>query len=237
MARAREAAEAASRELEAFSYSVAHDLRTPLRSIAGFSHVLLEDYADALDDKGRDHLRHVCESAQRMGELIDSLLMLARMTRSELVREPVDVTGIAHAQVLRLRNDHPGREVDVVVAEGLAAEGDRRLLDVLIANLLQNAWKFTAKRARACIEVGTEQRAGEVVFFVRDDGAGFDMAYSAKLFGVFQRLHGANEFDGTGIGLATVQRIVHRHGGRIWAEGHVDRGATFYFTLGERGRL
>ena len=229
--RAKELAESAGRELEAFSYSVAHDLRAPLRAIDGFSHILLDEHAAQLDPEGRHFLKSVRASAQHMAHLIDDLLTLAHVTRSELRREDVDLGALAHAAAARLREREPAREVELVVAEGLHAVGDRRLLGIALDNLLANAWKFTGKRPRARVEVGVLPGAGVAVHFVRDDGAGFDMAYAAKLFGVFQRLHTPAEFEGTGIGLATVQRIVLRHGGRIWAEGAVDRGATVYFTL------
>jgi PAS domain S-box-containing protein len=231
--RARDSAESANRELESFSYSVAHDLRAPLRSIDGFSQALLEDCGDRLDDDGRRYLRHVRESAQLMAQLIDDMLTLSRVARSELDRRPVDLSSLARAASVRLARAHPGRDVAVVIEDGLAAEGDARLLAVVLDNLLGNAWKFTAKRAAARIEVGAVASGGGRAFFVRDDGAGFDMAYVGKLFGVFQRLHPASEFEGTGVGLATVQRVVHRHGGRVWAEGVVGGGATFYFTLGD----
>jgi light-regulated signal transduction histidine kinase (bacteriophytochrome) len=227
--------EAANRELEAFSYSVAHDLRAPLRSIDGFSQALLEDYLDKLDAEGRQNLHYVRESAQQMAELIDDLLALARVTRSELKRERFDLSALAALVVGQLRTRDPRRQVEVAIAEGLDVEADPRLLRAALENLLGNAWKFTGKRADARIEFGAIPADGEMAYFVRDNGAGFDMAYAGKLFGVFQRLHSAGEFEGTGIGLATVQRIVRRHGGRIWAEGEVGRGATFFFTL-EPGR-
>jgi PAS domain S-box-containing protein len=232
LARAKETAEAASRELEAFSYSVAHDLRAPLRGIDGFSQALLEDHTAMLDEEGREHLRRVRESAQRMAELIDDLLELSRVTRSELRRERVDLTALAQAAAARLRRAEPDRAVELTVSSGLSGSGDPRLLAIVLENLLGNAWKFTGKRAKARIEFGQSDDNGHSVYYVRDDGVGFDMAYAEQLFGVFQRLHGQREFEGTGIGLATVQRIIRRHGGRVWAEGEVDRGATFYFTLG-----
>jgi PAS domain S-box-containing protein len=235
LARARDAAENASRELEAFSYSVAHDLRSPLRSIDGFSQALLEDYAEALDEEGKSHLRRVRGSAQHMGQLIENLLMLARVTQRELRRERVDLSALARTTAARLKDTQGERHVEFSIADGLVTYGDDRLLSVVLENLLGNAWKFTSKQRTARIEFGSSQDAGRPVYFIRDNGAGFDMAYASKLFGVFQRLHGVNEFEGTGIGLATVQRIIRRHGGRIWAEGEVDRGATFYFTLDEVG--
>lgn len=227
------ATEAANRELEAFSYSVAHDLRAPLRSIDGFSLALLEDCAGRLDADGKRYLQNVRESAQQMGNLIDDLLNLSRVTRSELRREPLDLSGLAHAVLARLRDAQPDRQVEVSIQEGLAADADPRLLDIVLTNLFSNAWKFTRKRSPARIDFGARADGRATVYFVRDNGAGFDEAYAGKLFGVFQRLHGAHEFEGTGIGLATAQRIVRRHGGRLWAEGKVDAGATFHFTLEE----
>jgi signal transduction histidine kinase len=223
--------EVANKELESFSYSVSHDLRAPLRSIDGFSQALLEDYGDKLDDQGRSDLRRVRAATQRMAQLIDDMLDLSRVTRGEMHREAVNLSAIVKAVAQELAAAEPHRRVAFVIADGLRAEGDARLLRVLVENLLRNAWKFTAKHAAAKIEFGIDQNNGKPVYFVRDDGAGFDMAYAGKLFGAFQRLHAMTEFAGTGIGLATVQRIVHRHGGRVWAEGKVDQGATFYFTL------
>lgn len=228
---AKAATDAANRELEAFSYSVAHDLRAPLRSIDGFSQAVLEDCAEALDDTGKRHLGYVREAAQDMAALIDGLLSLSRVTRSELRREPIDLAGLARSVLAQLQRTAPGRVVETVVAENMTAHGDARLLRSVLENLLGNAWKFTRNRAAATIEVGSRKHNGECIYFVRDNGAGFDMAYADKLFGAFQRLHSAAEFEGTGIGLATVQRIVKRHGGRIWAESEVGRGATFFFTL------
>jgi light-regulated signal transduction histidine kinase (bacteriophytochrome) len=228
---ARAAAEAANRELESFSYSVAHDLRAPLRGVDGFSLALIQDYAHKLDAEGCGYLEHVRESAQQMGRLIDDLLALSRVTRSELVREPVDLSGLARNVAAQLQSAQPDRRVDVDIAAGMVVDGDARLLRVVLENLIGNAWKFTGRQAEPRIEVGsTESNDGS--FFVRDNGAGFDMAYASKLFGAFQRLHSTDEFEGTGIGLATVQRIINRHGGRIWAIGEVGRGATFYLELG-----
>ncbi len=232
--RAKESAEATSRELEAFSYSVSHDLRAPLRSIDGFSQAVLEDAGDKLDPEARGHLDRVRAAAQRMASLIDDLLNLSRVSRQELKRDPVDVSALAHGVVDELRRAAPDRAVDVVIAADLRAVGDARLIEVLLENLIGNAWKFTSKNPpeRAPrIEVGVRSDGAVAAFFVKDNGAGFDMAYANKLFGAFQRLHSATEFDGTGIGLATVQRIAHRHGGRVWAEAEVGRGATFSFTL------
>ena len=233
--RAREAAEAANRELEAFSYSVAHDLRAPLRSIDGFSLALLEDYRDRLDTHGRNYLERIRAAAQRMALLIDDLLNLSRVTRSEMRREPLDLAAIAEEILAELQKTQPERDVETAVMPGLVAEGDARLLRVVLENLLGNAWKFTAKQPRARIEFGIRQQNGRPEYFVRDNGAGFDMAYADKLFGAFQRLHAAQEFPGTGIGLATVQRIIHRHGGCVRAEGTEGQGATFCFTLESDG--
>jgi light-regulated signal transduction histidine kinase (bacteriophytochrome) len=227
------AAEAANRELEAFSYSVAHDLRAPLRDIKGFSRSLLEDYADKVGAEGRQYLNYLRESAQHMGCLIDDLLALSRVTRAELRRAPVDLSALARKVAVQLGKAEPSRQVEMVIDGDIGVEGDAHLLRIALENLLGNAWKFTGKRAEARIEVGTTSVDGDTAYFVRDNGAGFDPAYQAKLFGVFQRLHSTREFEGTGIGLATVKRIVSRHGGRIWATGEVDRGATFYFTLGD----
>jgi light-regulated signal transduction histidine kinase (bacteriophytochrome) len=230
---AKSAAEAANRELEAFSYSVAHDLRAPLRGLDGFSQALLEDYADKFDDEGNRYLKHLRESAQQMGRLIEDLLALSRVSRAELVREPVDLSDLARNVTTQLQRAHPDRRIEIAIDAGLVAEGDARLLRIALENLLGNAWKFTGKSAEPRIEVGVTGGEEESAYFVRDNGAGFDMAYASKLFGAFQRLHSIDEFEGTGIGLATVQRIINRHGGRVWAIGEVDRGATFYFTLSE----
>lgn len=236
LARAKEATDAANRELEAFSYSVAHDLRAPLRGIDGFSLALLEDYSSKLDEEGRRYLQRVRGSAQHMAELIDSLLALARITRSELQTQNVDLTSLARATADRIKATMPERDVDFVIQNGLSEFGDSRLLAIVFENLLGNSWKFTREKKNARIEFGQFQEFNghRLVYFVRDNGAGFDMAYASKLFGVFQRLHTAAEFEGTGIGLATVQRIIRRHGGQIWAEGKIGSGATFYFTLNEK---
>ena len=233
---AKESAEASNRELEAFSHSVAHDLRAPLRGIDGFSQALLEDWGDRLDAQGQQHLRYVRESAQLMARLIDDMLTLSRVTRSEMTRVLVDLSALARAAAARLERSDPNRRVEFVIAEGLVGTGDPRLLAVVFDNLLGNAWKFTSRRAAARVEVGAASSDGRPSYFVRDNGAGFDMAYAGKLFGVFQRLHTTHEFEGTGVGLATVQRIIARHGGRTWAEGKVDGGATIHFTLNDRGQ-
>lgn len=223
--------EAANRELEAFSYSVSHDLRAPLRGIDGWTLAFLEDYAHRLDDQGRTYLERVRIATQHMEELIDDLLSLSRVGRAEMQREPVDLTALARAIAGRLRETGLERRVEFVIQKGLTAVGDPQLLEIALSNLLDNAWKFTGKRPEGVIEFGRVPQEGQPVFFVRDNGAGFDLAYADKLFGAFQRLHKTSEFPGTGIGLATVQRILQRHGGRIWAEAAADRGATFYFTF------
>lgn len=224
--------EATNRELEAFSYSVSHDLRAPLRTIDGFSQILTEDYGEELDEEGLDYLARVRTASRHMAELIDDLLDLSRVGRRPLRREEADLTALAAGIVEDLQKTEPGRIVDFVAEEGVTARGDVGLLKVALENLLGNAWKFTSKKNRTTIRFG---RSGNA-YYVSDDGAGFDSAYKDKLFGAFQRLHGPEEFEGTGIGLATVARIVRRHGGEVWAEGAVGEGATFYFTLGGRDR-
>jgi signal transduction histidine kinase len=223
--------EAANRELESFSHAVSHDLRAPLRAVDGFSEILIEDYGRSLDAVGQGHLRRIRGGAQHMTDLVDGLLSLSRLNREELRMEPVDLSDLAAEVVAELRDADRGRDVEVTVARGLTAECDPRLTRLALENLLGNAWKFTANRERAHVEVGATEEDGQTWFYVRDDGAGFDMHYVGSLFGAFQRLHRQDEFEGTGIGLATVQRIVHRHGGAIRAEGAVDQGATFLFTL------
>jgi light-regulated signal transduction histidine kinase (bacteriophytochrome) len=225
------ALEAANNELEAFSYSVSHDLRAPLRAIDGFSHALLAEYAEKLDGEGQRYLERIRAATRRMGGLIDDLLNLARITRVQLRWAPVDLTALAAQVVAELRRRDPERTTAIHVAPGVAGRGDARLLTIVLENLLGNAWKFTTKHGAAEIWFGAQQRDRRAVYYVRDTGAGFDMKYADKLFAPFQRLHGANDYDGTGIGLATVQRIISRHGGQIWAEAEVDRGATFFFTL------
>ena len=223
--------EAANVELDAFAYSVSHDLRAPLRSIDGFSQALLEDYAGRLDAAGQDYLQRVRAATQRMATLIDDLLDLSRVTRSEMTIAPVDLSELARELATELTSGDPERHVEIVITPDVAVRADRGLLRVVLHNLMGNAWKFTGKRSDARIEVGVVAADGERAYYVRDNGAGFDMAYASKLFGAFQRLHRVTEFPGTGVGLATVQRIIHRHGGRVWAESAVGRGATFYFTL------
>jgi two-component system, sensor histidine kinase and response regulator len=219
-------------ELESFNYSVSHDLRAPLRSVNGFCQILMEDYGDKLDDEGRDYLARMSRSCQRMGELIDDLLQLSRTSRVPIHQTTVDLSGLARAVAADLRAGEPDRQVDLAIADGLVVTGDENLLGVMLKNLLDNAWKFTRNREAAAIEIGALQREdGKTAYYVRDNGAGFDMNYADKLFGAFQRLHSEKEFEGTGIGLATVQRIISRHGGEVWAEGAVDEGATFFFSL------
>lgn len=220
-----------NRELEAFTYSVSHDLRAPLRSIDGFSQALLEDYSGALDGTGQGYLRRIRAAAQRMGELIDDLLKLAHIDRMDLRREKVDLSALARLVLSGFAAADPERTVDVLIADGLECSADSRLMRIVLENLFGNAWKFTGKTEAPRIEFGTEETPEGVAYFIRDNGAGFDMAYADKLFGVFQRLHSQDAFPGTGIGLATVQRIIHRHGGRIWAESRPGKGATFRFTL------
>jgi len=218
-------------ELEAFSYSVSHDLRSPLRSIAGFSQMLHEDYADKLDADGKDALDRIVAATQRMGRLIDDLLNMSRVSRADMKREKVDLSGVAAKLAHRLENSEPERQVKFIIADDLFDYGDENLLNVALENLLSNAWKFTAKQPQAVIEFGVAEHEGRPAYFVKDNGAGFDMAYSDKLFSPFQRLHSVDEFKGTGIGLAIVRRIVARHGGSTWIEGEVGKGATVYFTL------
>ncbi len=226
--------EASTRELDAFAYSVSHDLRAPLRSLAGFSEVLQEDYGDRLDDTGRRYLERIEANATRMAQMIDDLLNLSRATRVELRREPVNVTGVARDILAELADHHPDRDVDAVVEENLTATGDPDLLRLVFQNLLGNAWKFTARRQPAVVQVAAAGTGGRV-FVVRDNGAGFDMRYAAKLFDPFQRLHAATDFEGTGIGLAIVSRIVQRHGGAVWAASEPGDGATFYLSFDSRG--
>jgi PAS domain S-box-containing protein len=234
LAAAKEDAEKTSREYEAFSYSVAHDLRAPLRALDSFSQRLAERYGDVLDAAGQDFVRRIGESAQYMDQLIDSLLRLARLSSRELAYGPVDLSRLAEEALDRVRLGSAAREAEVVIQAGLNETGDAGLLTIVFENLLGNAWKFSRHASPARIEFGRLEAASEPVYFIRDNGAGFDMAHAAKLFGVFQRLHNIREFEGTGIGLATVQRIIGRHGGRVWAEGVPGIGATFYFTLPSR---
>jgi light-regulated signal transduction histidine kinase (bacteriophytochrome) len=220
-----------NRELESFNHSAAHDLRTPLRGIDGFSHVLLDEYGDKLDEQGRKYLQRVRSAAARMGELIDALLTLSQLARGDLRVSSVDLSSIANEVAAESTEREAGRETSFEAEPDLAVIGDHGLLRTLLANLLENAWKFTRNTADPRISVGRELKRGSYAFFVRDNGAGFDQEYSRKLFKPFQRLHSPGEFEGNGVGLATAERIVKRHGGRIWAEGKVGEGATFYFTL------
>jgi len=222
---------AVNKELEAFSYSVSHDLRAPLRAIDGFSQVLQEDYAEHLDEAGRDCTARIRRSAQNMGALIDDMLDLSRITRIDLNRSYIDLSALAQEIADTHRASAPDRKVEFEIADGIKAHGDSHLLRIALNNLLNNAWKFSAGRSPAHIEFGQKRIDGETAYYVRDNGAGFDMVYAGKLFGAFQRLHDVREYPGTGIGLATVQRVINKHGGRVWAEAEPDKGATFCFTL------
>jgi hypothetical protein len=225
--------EVLNKELEAFSYSVAHDLRSPLITIDGFTQVLLENTAESLDEPNRKHLERITTAVRRMHRLINDLLGLSKIIRAPLHSDTVDLSHVAREIVQNLRDAAPTRVADIALADGIVVQGDPGLLRIALENLLSNAWKFTARQERARIEFGTgTDKTGRTVYYVRDNGAGFDPKYAAKLFSPFQRLHSETQFPGTGIGLATVQRIIHRHGGEIWAESAVNCGAGFYFTLG-----
>ncbi len=226
--------EAANKELEAFSYSVSHDLRAPLRAIDGFSQALLEDFDDKLDTDGKDALQRVRAASQRMAQLIDDMLALSHVTRSEMIRSVVDLSKVAKSIAKDLQASSPERKVEFSIRGGISTHADEALIRIALVNLLGNAWKFTGQSTSARVEFDAADRNGQRVYYVRDNGAGFDMAYANKLFGAFQRLHGTKEFPGTGIGLATVQRVIRRHGGEVWAESEVGKGATFYFTLGDQ---
>ncbi|MEN6520440.1 MAG: PAS domain S-box protein [Armatimonadota bacterium] len=228
--------EATNKELEAFSYSVSHDLRAPLRAIDGFSSTLLKDYKDSIDEKGRDYLHRVRNAAQRMGQLIDDILGLSRAIRAEMHLQRIDMSAMAQEILDEFRRSSPERKAEITVEEGMIVNADAHLLRIALDNLLGNAWKFTSKRHITRIDVGVVEQDVERVYYIRDNGAGFNAEYKDKLFSPFQRLHTESEFPGTGIGLALVQRIIRRHGGRIWAEGAVDQGAAFYFTLGEAAK-
>jgi signal transduction histidine kinase len=223
--------EAKNRELEAFSYSVSHDLRAPLRAIDGFSRALEDDYRDKLDETARDYIRRMRSGAQRMTQLIDDLLQLSQVSRGELRKQPIDLTSLARIVIAEFQQRDPQRAVEVIIAGALEVMGDPGLVRTLLENLLGNAWKYTAKTAAARIELGVSQIEGQRAYFVRDNGAGFDSSHASQLFRPFVRLHAARDFEGTGIGLATVARIVQRHRGRVWAEGSVGRGATIHFIL------
>ena len=219
-------------ELESFCYSVSHDLRTPLRAINGYSQIVMEDYNKVLDDNGRDNLQRVRQASVHMGELIDDLLNLSRTNRHKMRVESVDISAIAKDVISRLQFDHPDHHVEINVEDGVVTRADSHLIRIALENLIGNAWKYTGKASLAKVEFGTTVDGDETVYYVRDNGAGFDMRYAKRLFGPFQRLHTRDEFEGSGIGLAIVDRIIKRHGGRIWAHGKVNEGATFYFTLG-----
>lgn len=225
--------ETANQELRAFSYSVSHDLRTPLRGIAGFSHALEEDYGDKLDETAKNYLARVRAATQQMGQIIDDLLSLSQVTRQELKKESVDLSQMAKEILHELQTKDPDRQNAFVITPHILAQGDHGLLKVVMINLLGNAWKYTSKHPKATIEFGLINQDDEAIYYVRDDGVGFDMRYVHKLFNPFQRLHAPSDFPGTGIGLATVARIIRRHGGHIWAEAEIEKGATFYFTLPE----
>jgi len=223
--------EVTNKELEAFAYSVSHDLRAPLRSIDGFSQVLLEEYQEKVDEQGKDYLQRVRSASQRMGQLIDDMLNLSRVTRSEIIIQQVNLSEMFQEISEELHENQPERQVEFIIRKGIKVKGDSRLLRIVLENLIGNAWKFTSNHTTAQIEFGVQHKNETLVYYVRDDGAGFNMKYAQKLFGAFQRLHKAAEFPGTGIGLATVQRVIHRHGGKVWAEGETEKGATFYFTI------
>jgi light-regulated signal transduction histidine kinase (bacteriophytochrome) len=223
--------ESANKELEAFSYSVSHDLRAPLRAVNGFSEIVVNQFGPQLPEEARRFLGIIRESALEMGELIDDLLAFSRLSRQPLTKHPVDMHRLVNDCLQDLASERNGRQVEVRIGELPQALGDPSLMKQAWSNLLSNALKYTRRRKQAVVEIGCLRQSEEAVYFVRDNGAGFDMQYADKLFGVFQRLHRAEEFEGTGVGLAIVQRIIHRHGGRVWAEGALDRGATFYFTL------
>jgi light-regulated signal transduction histidine kinase (bacteriophytochrome) len=226
--------EALNKELETFNYSVSHDLRAPLRRIMGFTQALQEDHAERQSAESLQLIQNIRVSVERMNDVIGALLELARFSRDEVKRQSVDLSAVVHLVAAELRQHNPARQAEFIIAEGITVNGDDQLLRIVLENLLSNAWKFTARRACAHIEFGTASQAdGCTAYFVRDDGAGFDTAYADKLFGAFQRVHSEREFPGIGIGLATVQRIIHRHYGRVWAEGMVGKGASFYFTIGE----
>ncbi len=222
---------AANKELEAFAYSVSHDLRAPLRSIDGFSQILLDEHKDKLNAQGKDFLNRVRNGAQKMSQLIDDILKLSKVTRSEMSIQKINLSSIANEIASSFQNSDPERKVKFTIHDSIVANVDKQLMQIVLENLIGNAWKFTSKLSAALIEFGVYQKEEKNIYYVSDNGAGFNMKYSNKLFGAFQRLHDSKEFDGTGIGLATVQRIIHRHGGKVWAKGEVGKGATFYFTL------
>jgi PAS domain S-box-containing protein len=220
-----------NKEMEEFCYTVSHDLRSPLRSVSGFCHMLMEDHAESLDAQAQGYLKHIRDSVHRMDRLIDDLLNLSRVSRIELKQEKVNLSTISRQIVEHLQHAYPERKVECIIEDNLFVKGDAGLLRVVLENLLDNAWKFTAQSEKATVEFGSVKEGGKVVYYVRDNGAGFNMEFNNKLFAAFQRLHEANEFPGTGVGLASVQRIIQRHGGEVWASGEVNKGATFYFTI------
>ncbi|QWV95408.1 sensor histidine kinase [Geomonas oryzisoli] len=232
LARQKASADNLGRELETFSYSVSHDLRAPLRHLIGFSNALLEDYGAALEPTAHSYLDCIVRAGRKMEGLVDALLALSRIGRQDMTLLNLDLSQMANSYTACIREREPGRKVTFRIAEHLHAHGDAVLLRTAVEHLLENAWKFTGKKDSATIELGSKEERGERVYFVRDDGAGFDMRFADRLFGPFQRMHREEEFPGLGIGLAIVQRIINRHGGRIWAEAEVNAGATFYFTLG-----
>jgi signal transduction histidine kinase len=224
--------ENANRELESFIYSVSHDLRAPLRSISSFISFLAKDYSDRFDDRGKDYLGRISAGSAKMNRLIEDMLHLSKVSRQEVNREVVDISKVVNGVISDLREVDPGRRVEVVVKEDVTASVDPRLIEMVFANLLGNAWKFTAKVENARIELGTGKQNGQTFYYIRDNGSGFDQEYAGQIFLPFHRLHSEDEFEGTGIGLAIVERIIHRHGGKIWAEGEPGKGATVFFTLG-----
>ena len=226
-----------NQELESFSYSVSHDLRSPLRSIDGFCNILLEEYEDKVDDPGKNYLHRIRSGVQHMGELIDDLLKLSRMNKAELERVQIDLSSMAIAVFNKLKESEPERNVEMVVAPGLSVYADVNLIESVLVNLIGNAWKYSKREKNARIEIGCGNENDKEIFFVKDNGVGFDMRYADKLFGAFQRLHSLKDFPGTGIGLATVQRIISRHGGRIWANSEINEGAVFWFILPEKSQL
>lgn len=223
--------EDANHELEAFAYSVSHDLRVPLRAIDGFSRIIMEDYEDKLDDEGKRLLNIIRENTKKMGHLIDDILLLSRASRQEMRMSPLDMESLVMNVVEELKPAIGDRDIQLEIKSLPSTYGDRTLLNQVFSNLISNSIKFTGLKEKAIIEVGAEERKDEITYYVRDNGAGFNMKYENKLFGLFQRLHGSDEFEGTGVGLSIVQRIVRRHGGRVWGEGKVNEGATIYFTL------
>jgi len=225
--------EASNRELESYSYSIAHDLRSPLRTIAGFSQILKEDLKDRLTESETKSLDRVINAGIRMSQMIDEILELSRITRCDLTLETVDMTAIANDILYRLKESEPRRNVQCTVKKGLLVQGDSHLLEMVLLNLLENAWKYTSKNSESMIEFGSNEVSGEHIYYVKDNGVGFDMKYQSSLFKPFSRLYTGKDFEGTGIGLATVQRIIQRHGGQVWASAEPGRGATFLFTLQE----